>query len=84
MPVSKDLRTITARLSVAIAGDDTYGRTELSRLRQELDLLATDAEASEGALRAVDQVFAELSEGLERGIEGLQRLERRARLGAGQ
>lgn len=84
MPVSKDLRTVIGRLDVALAAGDSYHRTELSRLRQELDLIAGDAETAEGRAGGFEQLFAEIGDGLGRSAECLQRLQRRAFQGAGQ
>lgn len=47
MPVAKDLQSIVSDLSVAIAGRQTFGRTELERLRRQLGDMAKVARRDE-------------------------------------
>jgi len=47
MSVAHDLQTIVADLSVAIAGRQTFGRTELDRLRRRLGDVAKEAQRGE-------------------------------------
>ena len=82
MPVSTDLKALVSRLDAAIDGRDSWGQLELGALRRDLDKIAADAISDETRAAAVAPLLAELGDGLERGIEGLQRLERRARQAA--
>ena len=61
MSVATDLDTVITRLSVAHAGGQTYGKTELGRLRRELRLIQEDAKKQEDLLEGVSSAAGVLA-----------------------
>lgn len=71
MPVAPDLQNIVADISAAIAGRKTYGRTELEKLRRQLNQAARTASAEEKAGTVSRLILTDLIDAVESGTANI-------------